>query len=465
MKMKRVFFIGFGSLGLFVGIAGMCGWSGARAFRRIMNNELRVMNGDFKLFKWCISGVPVIGDIENLINGKTYYVLLQNNYELRATGGFMGSYAKISTERGIKEIKIQDIYVPDGQIAGHVEPPYPIQEAFRIGNWWLRDSNWDPDFASAAATVAWFLDQGGEPSADGVVAVNQLVVLQLLKVLGPIEVKDYGKTVTEQNFYSLAQTNAEWGWFPGSSGKRDFLGAVSKEMIEKVKKINLIGLINLIDLMNEQLRRKQVLVWMRDGQLETAIGRLGWGGRLEDEWDKNSDYMYIVESNLGANKANCCVTRLIDQEVSGGDEKVKVTWKKGGAYRHPLPPGFLGGGYRNYVRVVIPSSHNVKAVKMGDRVLRKAGPEDFATANSLRQSMTDDMYVVEPRGELQIIGFWVIVSVGEKVRAEIEYKSVRAGEYKILVKRQPGIEGFDYRLTVDDKVKVDEFVDQDIWIK
>src|SRR3989344_469487 len=103
------------------------GWLGVTLARGLLNHELK---GEWPFSKY--------------LDGKTYIVLLQNNTELRATGGFMGSYARIETDKaGIKKIEVQDIYQPDGQIAGHVEPPYPVQEAFRQGWWKLRDSNWD----------------------------------------------------------------------------------------------------------------------------------------------------------------------------------------------------------------------------------------------------------------------------------------------------------------------------------
>src|SRR3989344_967393 len=294
---KKVWLLIIGSLVVLLGLVGSCGSSVMGVAKGILNNNL----GEHKLFNWCTSGLI---DINKLLDNKTYYVMVQNNTELRATGGFMGSYVRIKTKKsGIYEIAVQDIYVPDGQLVGHVEPPYPVQEAFKIGNLWRRDSNWDPDFASAAATIAWFLEQGNENPADVIIAVNQLTVSRLISVFGELKVPVFDETVTGQNLYSLAQRYAEEGFFPGSTKKKDFLGAVGGALVRRVKDVRLLESLKLLKLLKEELDKKQILVWMRDAEIRK------WGGRLEDGWDKKSDYLYIVESNLGANKANCCIER------------------------------------------------------------------------------------------------------------------------------------------------------------
>ncbi|MBI2008031.1 DUF4012 domain-containing protein [Candidatus Amesbacteria bacterium] len=467
--MKRLWFIVLGSLGVLGLLGGGCGWSAAEVLNRIMNNELRITGFDFRLFRWCTSGLV---DVDKLLDNKAYYVMLQNNTELRATGGFMGSYARIKTQdSGINEIRVGDIYVPDGQLVGHVEPPYPVQEAFKIGDFWLRDSNWDPDFATAAAIGAWFLEQGGEPPVDGLVAVNQATVARLIDILGPVRVADFDKTVTGQNLYSVAQRYAEEGFFPGSTKKRDFLGAVGGAVIRRIKSAGWVELGKLGKLVWDELNKKQILVWMRDQRLETSVQRLGWGGRLEDGWDKKYDYLYVVESNLGANKANCCIDRGVRQEVGGDKEKLIITWKNNNEFDATKPPVFWGGRYVDYVRVVLPAAAKIQDIKVQDSILRRATEEDFAVPNSLRQEKSTDMYNIESRGDLQIIGFWAIVPAKKSISAELEYTSpaLRApspesgegNQYQILIKRQPGIEGFDYKLIYNGKVVVNSFVDRD----
>jgi hypothetical protein len=54
-----------------------------------------------------------------------YIVILQNSDELRATGGFFGSFFILETRNGqVAPINIQDVYVPDGQFTGFIQAPW-----------------------------------------------------------------------------------------------------------------------------------------------------------------------------------------------------------------------------------------------------------------------------------------------------------------------------------------------------
>ena len=62
-----------------------------------------------------------------------------------------------------------------------------------------------------------------------------------------------------------------------------------------------------------------------------------------------------------------------------------------------------------------------------------------------------------------------MVPAGQKVMVELSYTSPsiplqnfgEGGIYKVFVKRQPGIEGFQYRLIYNGKMVVDSWIDRD----
>ena len=386
-----------------------------------------------KLVKWCFGGLPLVSEMDRLLGDKTYIVLLQNNTELRASGGFMGSYAVLSTQRSVlKSVRVEDIYQPDGQVVGYIEPPAPIKRAFPFGSWKLRDANWDVDFSVAGEQIAWFLEQGGE-KVDGVIAVNLSFVNSLLGYLGEIKTVTYDERVTAQNLAQLAQTYSEV-----NKEKRDFLGAVGAALFEKIKTIGPMGQMRLIGLIYRELQKGQILVWMKDQELASSVQRLGWGGTLGNY---GGDYLYIVESNLGANKANCCVQRMITQDLQLDEhvirEKLTIQWKNTSEFTDPKPPVFWGGNYINYVRVVIPATAQVKDA---------------------------EKYDTEERGRFKIVGFWVTVPAGSSAVAELSYEDTKRLSdegYQILVRRQPGIESFPYKLVVDGKIVVSESIDRD----
>lgn len=399
-----------------------CGWSGARVVRSMLNAQPSTPN--LTIFKWCFGGLPLVDKLDKILDDKTYVVVLQNNTELRASGGFMGSYVKLKAQNSkLKSVDVEDIYQPDGQLVGYVEPPAPIKQAFPFGSWKLRDSNWDVDFSVAGDQIAWFLEQGGE-HVDGVIAVNLSLVNKMLEIFGGVKTVTYDERVTAQNLANLAQTYSEV-----NKEKRDFLGAVGAALFEKIKTIGPIGQMRLIGLIYRELQKGQILVWMRDKDVEKEILERGWGGSLGNY---GGDYLYIVESNLGANKANCCVTRSVAQSIDGDKEKLSIRWENSSQFPDPKPPVFWGGNYINYVRVVVPAAAQIKDA---------------------------EKYDIETRGRFKIVGFWTTVPAGQTAAAELVYDLPASNT--ILVRRQPGIDSFPYKLVVDGKVVVSDTIDRD----
>ena len=271
--MKAIASIGAIILLIVLIVGGGCGWAAARVARAVLNGQPAAPN--LTVFKWCFGGLPLVDQIDKFLGDKTYVVMLQNNTELRASGGFMGSYAKLKTQDSkLKTMEVEDIYQPDGQLVGYVEPPAPIKKAFPFGSWKLRDANWDVDFSVAGEQIAWFLEQGGE-KVDGVVAVNLSLVNKILEIFGGVKTVTFDEQVTAQNLASLAQTYSEV-----NKEKRDFLGAVGAALFERIKGAKLTEEMKILRLVYDQLQKGQILIWMKDTEVEQEILKKGWGGDL-----------------------------------------------------------------------------------------------------------------------------------------------------------------------------------------
>jgi len=405
------------------------------------DKNYQTLKGIFKVFGLS----DLIFEITGKNGPKTYYVLLQNNMEIRPTGGFMGSYAKLKFRNGgMEEVVVQDIYVPDGQIAGHVDPPVPIQMAFKQGWFRLRDSNWDPDFPTSAKIIGWFFEKGNEEKADGMIAVNLNLVKDLFELTGPINLVDYRLKVDQNNFYQIAQEYAEKDFFAGSTQKANMMSALVNGMISKLKKLNLKQTIILSKIIYLNLQERQVLVYLPETKAAEMIKKMGWDGSMKkyspSEKDLN-DYFYLVESNLGANKANLYVQRKIEQEITVLDTKsiqkrTKIVFKNESKYFTPVKPGFWGGDYINFLRVYLPSS-----------VLEISAKVDG-------KQVEEKELFLEEKKDLNLRGFGFFVKVPAKSESEIliEYKMPadfrnKRTKYFLTIQKQPGIEELPYKLT------------------
>lgn len=291
----------------------------------------------------------------------TVMVLLQNDYELRANGGFIGSYAIITISNGIPEFQFKDIYDPDGQLTGHVNPPLPIQEAFKQGWWKLRDADWYPDFPTSAKTIRWFMTEGKEINPDILITLNFKTVDQIVKLISPIEIPEYGVKLSPANFYQILQSHAETNFFPGSTQKRDILSAAGKAFIKKLQDSPLETKIAIIDLLFDNAESKNILLNSNDPELQSLFENYNLDGSLYYKDCGNSclaDQLTIIETNLGANKANCCIQRNTSHKIERQSDQIKHTisiqYTNTSHVENPNPPDFFGGSYINFIRFYIP---------------------------------------------------------------------------------------------------------------
>ncbi len=391
--------------------------------------------------------IDLIPEITGKNGPKTYFILLQNNMELRPTGGFMGSYAKIKFRGGgMEEIAVQDIYVPDGQITGHVDPPLPIQMAFKQGWFRLRDANWDPDFPSSAKTIAWFFEKGNEEKADGIIAINLNLVEELFAVTGPINLVDYGLKVDRNNFYQIAQEHAEKDFFAGSTQKANIMSALVKAMIAKLKDLNSGQLPALAKIIYKNLQERQILIYMTGSKIAEVFKKANWDGSMKKlilTENGLNDYFYLVESNLGANKANLYIERKVEQEIiisnnNSIHKRTKIYFKNESKYFTPVKPGFWGGDYINFLRVYFPASAQEIAVNIDGE---KIGENDL---------------FFEKKENLNIrgVGFFVKVPAKSEKEVTVDFKipanfsSNKKTDYFLTIQKQPGIKELPYKLTI-----------------
>ena len=380
-------------------------------------------------------------DLLGMNRRKTYLLLFQNNMEIRPTGGFIGSFGLISFEKGkLVNFEVQDVYFADGQLKGHVEAPVKIKEFLgSSGGWYLRDSNWDPDFPTSAEKGEWFLEKETGYQVDGVIAVDFFVLQRILEVLGEVNLVDYQTTITKDNFFEKSQFYNEVGFFPGSTQKKDFLGAVGLATLEKIKSSQPrdLGLIFLSIL--KSLEEKDILISFNNKESQKTIDKFNWDGGIKSvKCDKNkndclSDYLMLVEANVGVNKVNYFLNRSLSLEniftIDG-----KVVKNLSIFYENQSPTNvFPGGDYKNYLRIYVPLGSIVTGCKI----------EDLTGKDGDKECKVD----ITSEHEKTIFGLLVEVPVGKKRKVEINWelsKNFSKGQYFFLVQKQSGVKNDNF---------------------
>ncbi|MCJ7827659.1 DUF4012 domain-containing protein [Patescibacteria group bacterium] len=373
----------------------------------------------------------------------TYLVLLQNNMELRPTGGFIGSFGLVPFKEGdLGEIEIYDVYDADGQLKGHIDPPSPIREHLGEASWYLRDSNWDPNFPTSAMRSMWFLEKSLGIHVDGVVALNFSMIRDVVAQLGEIELVDYQQTVTADNLFLLTQQQAEEDFFPGSKNKKSFLADLTQAIMSRLKEGDLSVYRACFQSVLTSLEKKDLQVYFSDSQLQEVVAGFNWDGSLRTPrclFGERcfADYLMIVEANLGVNKANYYLEREIDFGVEVGETEV-IHELRLNYQNKSLETDLYGGAYKNYLRLYVPLGSRLKKVVLdGVEVDLEEVDEEISNGKAVFGLFV----IIPPQAEIEVEVTW-----DQRRPADLE-------EYLLYVQRQPGADESLTRIEVNPLVE------------
>lgn len=428
----------------------------------LINNfsqKFKELNSSIELFSSTADVLPIIFGFDG---EKNYLVLFQNNMELRPGGGFIGSYGILTLTKGkVSHFSIFDVYDADGQLKGHLEPPYPIRRYLPQVHWYLRDSNFEIDFSKSASSSAFFLKAETGKIVDGAIALDVTFVKNLLGALGPVSVPDYNEKVDEDNLYLLTQTHAEKDFFSGSSQKKDFLRSLLNSMIVDFSSNKKIPYLAITKILGDSISQKHLLFAFADPSIQNlfTVNNLSsslWDNR-ESADDIINDFVGISEANLGVNKANYFLKRKIDHKINV-DQEGNITGEVKISYKNTSSKGqWPGGDYKNYLRFILPFGANLKEIKI-DGVLQKTTPAvtDF-TVYEAKNFVPPKELEVEKTIEngKTIYGFLVLVPTEALKTIAISYDfpqkilpTLEAFSYNLIVFKQPGTDKDSFSLAL-----------------
>lgn len=299
-----------------------------------------------------------------------YLLLFQNNMELRPTGGFIGSFGLVTFDKGrMSEIVVNDVYMADGQLKGHVDPPEPIRKYLGEGGWFLRDSNWDPNFPVSAVKAEWFLEKEIGETVDGVITIDLNFVKRLLAITGPINLPDFNLNVDQNNLYSLIQSEVESEFFPGSIKKATILTSLSKSLIVEVENLEGSKYFSFFHELYESLERRHIQVYLHDSNAQEAVQSLGYSGETDLTTDCGlrcfRDTYGLIDANLGVNKSNLFIKRFHELNLSISKEFIGHELLVN--YENTANPAIGNMGvYKNYARVLLPVNAKIGGVRVYD---------------------------------------------------------------------------------------------------
>jgi uncharacterized protein DUF4012 len=302
---------------------------------------------------------PALLDILGDSGLKTYLVMQVDPAELRAGGGFIGSYAiltinkgKINLEQG-KNVADIDIPYPTPSAKDYVPQPEPLDEFTGVGRGWVfGDANFFPDFPTNAVTgEKLFLGETGK-KVDGVISIDPWAVAALLEVTGPLDVPAWNAHVDAKTFPEAVFVSQEAAANSQNPNRKNFFPDVANLIIQKLTTLPADQWPKLLTALNSTVTQRHLQVYFNTPATEKQMDRMGWTGSLVKP--AGQETMYEVEANLGGDKANHFLTRSYDLQLTAGagvlHHKLVID------YKDATPSGFLGGRhYRCYLRFYYPA--------------------------------------------------------------------------------------------------------------
>ncbi len=369
-----------------------------------------------------------------------YLILFQNPMELRPTGGFIGSYALLTLDRGkINQLLIDDIYNPDGRLDERevqVPVPEPIQTFLNEDSLRLRNANWSPDFPTSAKTIEDLFFRLNGSTFDGVFAMDLNFIRDLLDVTGPVFLATYDEEINSANLFERAQFHAEFDYKDGASDKRAFLTVLGGKLLERLFTLSDDQLPLLAQVLYKNLQARNLLLSLKDPVMSGFLHVHNWDGSIVQV---PGDYVYVVNANLGGTKSDYLVRRSYDYEVSVDTRDGLLRSTLTLRFDHTgTDQSWPGGPYKDYLRVYVPLGS-----KFVQATLTKVSAEDISTT----QVMSEDVKVTSELGKVYF-AYPLELSPGESAQLEFRYdlpKSLALSKqdmhYALYWQKQPGLSG------------------------
>ncbi len=439
---------------------------------------------------------PAVADLKPLLMNlttalgepepQTYLVLFMNDKERRPIMGFITAYTLVTFRSGTFEIADSyDIYeVSDEE--SFLPLPSPLAVYLKAGGFHLRDVNYSPDYAKSMDDFNYYWQRLGQPSVDGIVAIDTHFLQGLLGITGPISLPAYeinyaqypgipescsmgGTEFTHENVVCRLELFSQ-RLIISQSQRKAILGDLMKEIIDRILQAPQDQWGHLFETVFTELHEKHLLVNLRNEDLQALAETYNIGGKVLQHGDtvwmdevscqgcapmftpvtfgQADDYLHINDANLAGLKSDFFIKRTVTQSLRQEDDgrlvsRVELTYHNTG-----INDGWLNAVGRNYVRVYVPLGSELLHAEGGEAVGGVTSSED------LNKTVFDNFLLIPPLESKTIV---------------FEYRlpaTITPNNYRLIVQKQPGLDRAEYAISLKNKTISSELLTDvvyDIW--
>ncbi|HSX39787.1 MAG TPA: DUF4012 domain-containing protein [Candidatus Saccharimonadales bacterium] len=377
---------------------------------------------------------------------KRYMIIMQNNKEMRATGGFWTNYATFRLDDGRlanNDITSKDMYSIDIALnaidAYYTFPKAPASynKYLKVERLYARDANISPDFPTAVDQFMVFykLAMNVNPlevkPIDGIFAIDTEVVKEMMTITGPVTIN--GTTYTTDNVVLELEKLASLS-LAEQANRKGILGTLMKAMLNNVFQSDKNLWSQLIDKGIDLTYRKHIIAYSFNPDAQALLEKYNIAGRIMDP--VVGDYSYVVTTNLGGDKTNWFVNKSIDNSLTKDSKGwLRTVHVK---YTYNNPDGIYGPfvkRYQDWLRVYAP---------LGSTFVGVDGSDDGTSTDQERNKVYYTAWVTLEPGATKDVTFKYYLP---------DTLIGKDGIYHLYVQKQPGIDADTYSITVNGKTQ------------
>ncbi|WP_440159140.1 DUF4012 domain-containing protein [Arthrobacter sp. SAFR-014] len=266
---------------------------------------------------------------------RSYVLLIQNNAELRATGGIPGALAVLNVSKGHLSLGAQSSALALGPADPRVAVDPEQQQIYstRLGKF-MQDVNLTPDFPTAARTAKSMWERKTGDRVDGVLSIDPVALGFVLQATGAVQLTDPALTDLAQGRLPVKLTadnivptllSEVYAKIPEPNLQDAYFAGVAKEVFTKLSS-GTVDAQKLIDVLTRGAAEHRIQIWSTNSDEQAIISKYPLGGSVTGGSVRPAQFGVYFNDGTGA-KMDYHVRRtvqLIKECPMGGYSQVRV---------------------------------------------------------------------------------------------------------------------------------------------
>ncbi|WP_120493215.1 DUF4012 domain-containing protein [Microbacterium phyllosphaerae] len=357
---------------------------------------------------------------------RNYVLAMQNNAELRSSGGIIGAIALLHAENG-RITLVQQASVPDFPA---LDTPIPLSESTvalfedRPGRY-MQNLTSIPDFTEAGPAIATrWQDRFGQ-TVDGVIAVDAVMTENLLEATGPLTFGPF--SVTKETVVSLLLSEI-YAAVPDPRAQDEIFSQAAAALLSAA--LSTAEPKDLVSALAASADQDRIRIWSAHEEEEALLSGTSLGGAIPT--DDTETHVGVLFNDTTGGKMDYYTDATISTSIGTCEgqptTQVTVTWTNDAPAdaATSLPPYVTADGFYG-----VPAGSTRTLITV-------YGPEG-ATPSHIDRDGKEESVQTALLGSRSAVQHEVLLAPGETSTITVEYQGTGAGERLTVVDHTPMI--------------------------